>query len=137
MKLKGLNAFLGLAVALVFAASLSYGSSFGWHKSSGKSTHVSFDSPAKLSNGSVLAPGRYMMKVPDDSQSPEVAFYKYGKEVAKAPAKVVAETQKNPYTKVEFTTKGKDQLVTEICPQGWREKLIFGNTSDDKAPSGH
>jgi len=136
MKLKVLNTVFGLAVALVSAASLSYAGSFGWHKSSEKSTNVSFDSATKLPNGSVLAAGRYMMTVPENSQSPEVAFYKYGKEVAQAPAKVVAETQKNPYTEVESTTEGKNQLVTEIRPEGWREKLVFGNSSDHTARSG-
>jgi hypothetical protein len=89
-----------------------------------------------LPNGAELKPGSYEMKVPVNSQSPEVAFYKDGELVAKAEAKVVAESIKNPYTAVESTEQGKDQLITSIRPGGWREKLVFSGNSEQMGNGG-
>ncbi len=81
----------------------------------------------ELDNGAKLAPGKYKVEVPDNTKSPEVAFYQYGKMVAKSPAKVVSQTQENPYTEIDSVKKGKYQLVTKIRPAGWHEILVFKN----------
>jgi hypothetical protein len=127
MKGLSMKSILGLAVALAFAVSPSFAFGFGFHKSDQRSTRVTVASPMELSNGAKLAPGKYQMKVPDNTQLPEVAFYQYGKVIAKSRAKVVSQTQKNPYTEIDSVTKGKYQLVTKIRPAGWHEILVFKN----------
>jgi hypothetical protein len=65
------------------------------------------------------------MKVPENSQTPDVKFYKDGKIVATVKAKVVPEQKKNAETEVDSVTEGNAQEVTAIRPSGWEEKLVF------------
>jgi hypothetical protein len=91
-----------------------------------KSFAVTLDSPAKLSNGTLLEAGNYTMKIPENTQSPEVEFYKEGKLVAKVPAEVKTEPQKNPYTEIELNKMGDINVITAVDPNGWPERLILG-----------
>jgi len=120
---------LGLVVLVLMTASLSFARLWGEHKSSDKSANITIASVMALSNGNVLKAGSYHLEVPEDSQAPEVSFYKDGKVVAKAPAKVVAENQKNPYSEVDSIKQGNKDVITEIRPGGWAEKLVFSETS--------
>jgi hypothetical protein len=66
------------------------------------------------------------MEVPDNSQTPNVTFYKGGKPMATVPAKVVTEEKKNSETEVDALTHGNAQALTAIRPAGWNEELTFG-----------
>ncbi len=128
MNAKGVRFVVTLAAALVMTASLSFaGSWFG--KSSTKSFDLTLASAAKLSNGTMLEAGNYTMKIPEHTKSPEVQFYKDGKLVAKAQAKVKTQPQKNEYTEILTAMQGKTNVITAIEPGGWPEKLVFTKAS--------
>ena len=128
MAVKVVRLFFTLAATLVMAATLSFASSpFG--KSSTKSLDMTLDTAAKLSNGTELRPGDYTVKIPEDTQTPEVEFYANGKLVATDRGKVQTESQKNEYTAIETTLKGKTSVVTAVDPAGWREKIVFDSSS--------
>lgn len=120
---------LGLAAALLMTASLSFAHLWGTHKSSAKSANITFDSPMTLANGKTLDAGSYRMEVSPDSPAPEVTFYKDGKSVAEAPAKVVTEDQKNSHTEIDSTRQGSDNVINEIRVSGWSENLVFNNAN--------
>jgi hypothetical protein len=128
MNLRVVRFVLALAAALVMTASMSLARSW-FRKSSTKSYAVTLDSDAKLSNGSELKAGNYTVKVPENTQSPEVEFYDGGKLVAKEQAKVVTQSQKNEYTALELTTKGNTNVLTAVDPGGLPEKLVFRSSS--------
>jgi hypothetical protein len=67
------------------------------------------------------------MEVRENSQTPDVTFYKDGKVMATVKAKVVTEQKKNAETEVDSITQGNAQEVTAIRPGGWEEELIFGS----------
>lgn len=114
-----------LAAAVLGTACLAFGS---WsHKSSDRSTDVTFTSTTKFNNGNTLPAGTYDMKVPKDTTSPNVTFYQDGKAVATVKARVVNEQKKNDTTEVDSTTEGQVQKVTAIRPNGWQEELVFGS----------
>ena len=115
----------GLAVAVLMTASLSFARFWGGHESSVKSTRITIASNMTLANGKVLKAGTYLVEVPIDAKAPEVKFDRAGKTVAEAQAKVVTENQKNPYTEVESSKQGNDNVMTAIAPGGWSEKLVF------------
>jgi len=117
--------FTGLAAAILATACLGFGS-WGFHKSSDRGTNITFASMTKFNNGTTLPAGTYRMEVPDNSPTPKVEFYKNGKLVATASAKVVSETKKNSHTEVDSVTQGNAQLVRTIRPSGWNERLEFG-----------
>ena len=128
MNVRALRFVLGFAGALVMTASLSFaGSWFG--KSSTKSLAVTLHSAAKVNDGTMLKAGDYTIRIPENTQSPEVEFYTEGKLVAKAQAKVKTQPQKNEYTAIEITTEGNTNVVTALDPAGLREKLVFSDSS--------
>jgi hypothetical protein len=127
MNLKVVRFVLALAAALVMTASLSLAHSW-FGKSSTKSFNVTLASDAKLSNGAELKAGNYTIKIPENTKSPEVAFYDGGKLVAKERAKVQTQPQKNEYTAVEINTKGNMNIVTAVDPSGLPEKVVFSSS---------
>ncbi|HXH48077.1 MAG TPA: hypothetical protein VNM47_01775, partial [Terriglobia bacterium] len=72
-----------------------------------------------------LKPGKYRIDVVNNQKSPAVKFFdNYGKLVGQAPVKVVNESMKNHQTQVDYyTMASNDHAITEISPQGWKEKL--------------
>ena len=129
MRSQVVKSFIGLAAAVMIAATWSYAGWWGSHKSADRSTKVSLASAEKLGNGSVLPAGTYRMEVPENVTAPEVMFYQYGKLVAQAKAKVVTNTVKNPYTEVDSTKEGSQDVITKIRPGGWTEDLLFSKAS--------
>jgi len=124
MNLKVVRFVLALAVALVMTASLSLARSW-FGKSSTKSLTVTLDRDAMLNNGAQLKAGGYTLKIPENTQSPQVEFYDGGRLIAKEQAKVVTQTEKNEYTALELTMKGNTNVITAVEPGGWPEKLVF------------
>lgn len=131
MNVKSIRVVLTLAAALVMTASLSFAGSW-FSRSSTKSFDVTLAGATKLNNGRVLAAGNYTMKVPEQTRSPEVQFYKDGKLVAKAQAKVKTQPRKNEYTEILTAMQGKSNVITAIEPGGWAERLVFGKASGQK-----
>jgi len=129
MNAKAVRLVLTLAAALVMAASLSFGGSWHSGKSSAKSLTVTIGRDAKLNNGTLLKAGDYTVKIPENTQAPEVEFYANGKLVAKVQAKVETRPQKNELTVVETTTDGNTGVLTAIAPSGLPERLVFGESS--------
>jgi hypothetical protein len=128
MNAKAVRFVLSLAAALLLAASLSFaGSWFG--KSSTKSYSVALDNAATLTNGTQLPAGNYTVKIPDNTQSPEVEFFSAGKLVAKAQAKVVTQPQRNEYTALEVNTQGNTNVITGVDPGGLSERVVFEGAS--------
>ena len=125
---KAVRSVLALAAALVMTASFSLARSW-FSKSSTKSYRVALDNNAKLSNGAELKAGSYTVKIPDNTQSPEVEFYDGVKLVAKEQAKVVTQPQKNAYTALELSNKGNTSVVTAIDPGGLSERIVFSSSS--------
>lgn len=120
---------VGLVVALMMTTGLSFAHFWSGHKSSVKSANITLASRMTLDNGTVLNAGSYHIEVPQNSKAPEVSFYRNGQVVAKVPAKVVAENQKNTQTEIDSNTRGNKDVITEIRPNGWSEKLVFTKTS--------
>jgi hypothetical protein len=128
MNTKPVRLVLGLSVALVMVASLSFARSSSSQRSSKeKSFHVQLDA-VKLNNGTALKAGDYIMKISENTQSPEVEFYRHGKLVAKTQAKVETEPQKNEFTAIETSPKGNARVITAIEPSGWSERLVLSNS---------
>lgn len=122
MNAKSVRFVLTLTAGLVLTANLSFaGSWFG--RSSTKSIDVDLASVTKLSDGTVLEPGNYTIKIPEHTQSPQVQFYRDRQLVARVQAKVETQPHKNEYT--EILMQGKTNVITAIQPGGWAEKLVF------------
>jgi len=128
MNVKAVRLVLSLTAALIMAASLSFARSW-FGKSSTKSYSVTLASAAKLRNGAELPAGDYTLKIPENTQTPEVEFYAEGKLVAKEQAKVQAESQKNAYTALELSTKGNTNVIIAVDPGGMSEKLVFSSSN--------
>jgi hypothetical protein len=77
----------------------------------------------------LLQAGEYTIRIPENTQSPEVEFYTDGRLVAKAQAKVETQPQKNEYTAIETTNEGNTDVVTAIDPSGLPERLVFNESS--------
>lgn len=127
MQLLGRKSFPGLVAAILATTCLGFAAGHS-HKTPDRSTYVTFSSQAKFNNGDTLPAGTYSMKVPENSQTPEVTFYKDGKVMATVKAKVATELKKNDETQIESVTQGNAQEVTAIRPGGWDEELLFGST---------
>jgi hypothetical protein len=128
MKMKPVTFVLGLAVVLAMAVCPTFARSTSPQGSSKeKSFHVQLDA-AKLSNGTLLKAGDYILKITENTPSPEIEFYRNGKLVAKTQAKVVTQPRKNDYTAVETSPKGKAKVITAIYPDGWPERLVLTNS---------
>jgi hypothetical protein len=136
MKLKVLASAMGLAVALLLTASQSFARSWTHHNSSEWSTSITIDSPKELGNGTVLPAGSYNMEVSENSQNPEVMFYKDGKLVCKTQAKLVTQSQKNAYTEVNSTKLGDKDVIQEIRPSGWDQSLVFSSAGGETPKPG-
>jgi hypothetical protein len=118
---------LGITVALAMAATVGFARSSSMHKV--KSFNVDLANAVKLNNGEMLKPGDYNMKVAENTKSPQVAFYKDGDLVASTQAHARTITNKNEATELHLQMKGNTYVVNSIDPKGWREKLVFGNSS--------
>jgi len=116
--------FAGLVAAVLATVGCGFAAGHS-HRTSERSTDVTFASTAKFKNGDTLPAGTYYMKVAENSPTPEVAFYKDGKVMATVKAKVTTEQTKNADTEINSFTQGDAQEVTSIRPGGWREELIF------------
>ncbi len=129
MRSQFVKSLIGLAAAVMLAATWSYAGWWGSHKSADRSTRVTLASSEKLAGGPMLPAGTYRMEVPENVTNPHVMFYKDGKLVAKALAKVVTKTQKNPYTEVDSSKEGSEDVITEIRPSGWTEVVMFSKAN--------
>jgi hypothetical protein len=128
MNVKPVTFVLGLAVALVMVVSPTFArSASSQGPSKEKTFHVQLDA-AKLSNGTALKAGDYVLKIAENTQSPEIDFYRNGKLIAKTQAKVVTQPRKNDYTAIETSPKGKVKVITAIYPDGWAERLVLTNS---------
>jgi hypothetical protein len=116
---------MGVALAVVFAGTFGYAKFWSHHESATRSTNFDIASAAKVGSSAVLKAGAYKMEVPDNSKSPEVAFYQNGDLVARAQAQVVSESRKNSETSVEMVKQGNTERITQIRPSGWMEELDF------------
>ncbi|HUZ47845.1 MAG TPA: hypothetical protein VMW54_14510 [Terriglobia bacterium] len=76
-----------------------------------------------------LAPGPYRINVTENTAKPEVRFYsRNGHLVGQVPARMVSHAQKNRHTVIDYDKVASNQeVLTEISPKGWREKLIFSH----------
>jgi len=95
------------------------------HKSNTKTVGIDIASPMELPNGKFLQPGSYKLEVPVNDSSPEVIFYRNGKEVARDAAKVVSQPRKNPDTQLSSTQHGNSQVIDSISPAGWQSQLVL------------
>ncbi len=129
MRSQFVKSLIGVAAAVMITATWSYAGWWGSHKSGDRSTSVTLSSAEKLGNGAVLPAGTYRMEVPENRTTPEVMFYKEGKLVAQAKAKVVSKPEKNPYTEVDSTKEGSQDVITQIHPGGWTEDLLFSRAA--------
>jgi hypothetical protein len=128
MNVKAVRFVLSLATAMVVAAGVGFAHSRPG-KSSTKTYSVTLDSAAKLKSGAELQAGDYTVKVPENTQTPEVEFYFGGKFVAKEQAKVQAEPQKNAYTSLELSTAGSAKVVVALDPGGLSERIVFTDSN--------
>jgi len=116
MNHKTVRTGIGLAVALLFAAGLTFA----------KSEQISVLYPAKVSQSVMLKVGTYRVSVSINAQEPEAMFYRNNKLVARVPVKLLNETKKNDQTMIYYDTIANNQhAITQIDLAGWREKLLF------------
>jgi len=128
--------FVGSVAAILATACLGFGS-WGSHKGSERGANIIFASATKLRNGDVLPAGTYRMEVAENSQNPEVKFYKEdattqdwgGEPVAMTHAKVISQPSKNQRTEIDSVQRGSDQLLQVVRPHGWSERLVFATRS--------
>lgn len=128
---RAIKSGLTLAALLTVAASLSF-AAVGrprLPKSTNKSYTMTLSSATNLNNDTVLKPGDYVFKFPENTPSPEVEFYTGGKLVVKAQAKVETQPQKNSYTAVELGRKENIDILIAIDPTGLPERLVFNELS--------
>lgn len=84
---------------------------------------------ARIGSQLRLAPGNYNLVINNHSQKPEAAFYKDGKLIGTAPVKLVSEARKISQTEIEYgSLSGSFRPITQIEINGWRDKLVFGNS---------
>lgn len=127
MKTKTFRYVSTITAVLFTTAGLTFANWF--ERSNTKTCHVTLDSAAKLNNQTVLKAGQYTLKIPENTQSPEVEFYADGRLVAKAQAQVKSEPQKNEYTAIELNSNESTNVITAVDPRGLAEKLVFVNSS--------
>ena len=130
--IQGRRLLTGLVAAFLIPLGVGFAHSWGFHKSSDRTTNVTIAENMQLQDGTMLAAGTYQMEVPDGSQTPKVEFLKDGKVIASASAKVENETAKNAYTEVDSVKKNGSEFISTIRPGGWHEILRFNQSN----PSG-
>jgi len=123
MREKKLMAGLVAGILATACMGFAHGSS---RRQAERATNVTFANTMKFQSGETLPAGTYRMEVPENSTTPDVSFSKDGKVMATARAKVVSQEKKNNNTEVDSVAQGKVQAVKVIRPQGWEEKLVFG-----------
>jgi hypothetical protein len=97
--------------------------------SSKKSADVELSETARIAGGPTLQPGEYKVVLNNNSTKPEIGFYQNGKLIAQVPAKLVDQGKKIHRTKIySDTTDADTQVITEIDPGGWRDKIFFGGS---------
>jgi len=128
MNVKSVKFAVSLAMAMFAATGVGFARSW-FGKSSTKAYAVTLDSAAKLTNGTELQAGNYTVKVPENTQTPEVEFYAGGKLIAKEQANVQTQSEKNPYTALELNTQGNTPVITEVDLGGMTEKLVFSGSN--------
>jgi hypothetical protein len=116
--------FAGLVAGILTATCLGFAAG-GSHRGSERGTDVTFNSRTLFSNGDILPAGTYRMEVPENSQTPDVTFFKDGKVVATIKATVVTQGKKNSNTEIDSVEEGDAQVVKAIRPAGWNETLSF------------
>ncbi len=80
-----------------------------------------------------LTPGKYQINLVQNTKSPTVNFFNsYGKLLGKVPVKIDNEARKNNDTQVDYNTVASNgHAITEIRPQGWKEKLMFSHAKSE------
>lgn len=134
--------FAGSVAAILATACLGFGS-WGSHKSSAHGANVMFASAIKLKNGDVLPAGTYRMEVAENSQNPEIKFYKEdattqdwgGNPIAMTHATVISQPERNRHTEIDSVQRGADQLLQTVRPRGWSERLVFASNSGSTSHS--
>ena len=127
--IQGRRLLTGLVAAFLIPLGVGFAYSWGFHKSSDRTTNVTLAENMKLQDGTTLPAGTYRMEVPDGSQTPKVEFLKDGKVIASANAKVENETSKNAYTEVDSVQKNGSEFISTIRPGGWHEALRFNQSN--------
>lgn len=145
MQILGGKSIAGLVAATIAVTCLGFAAGAS-HKSPHRGTEVTFSSLTKFQNGDTLPAGNYWMEVSENSQTPEVTFYKEynnqylmtqvdSKPIATVKAKAVTRNEKNQNTEVDSVMDGNAQMVTAIRPAGSHETLIFGPAGQDGSAS--
>ncbi|MGH9357179.1 MAG: hypothetical protein ACRD10_13710 [Terriglobia bacterium] len=94
-----------------------------------KSSNVNFLYRAQVGSHLTLAPGAYKVVVNNRPQATEASFYKDGQLAGKVPVRLVSEGQKISRTEIYYgAPSGQSRPVTEIEINGWKNKLVFGNS---------
>jgi len=124
MQTLGKKSFIGFVATILATTCLGFAAG-GSHKSSERTTEVTFISAAKFNNGTTLPAGTYRMEVAKNSQTPSVTFTQDRKVMATIEAKVVTQPKKNEATEVDAVTQGDTEAVKAIRPAGWDEALVF------------
>ena len=128
MEMLGRRLCVGLGTVVLATACLGFAST-GSHKSSERGKDVTFRDTMKFKSGDTLPAGTYRMEVAEGTTTPDVKFYQNGQVMATEKAQVVTRQSKNKNTEVDVTKEGDAQLVTSIKPEGWKESLKFGSSS--------
>jgi hypothetical protein len=128
---------LAAVIALPLAASLSFAGLFGNHnRKPEKGVDLTLGNVEQIPNGPKLNPGDYRLEVPTNVNAPKVVFYRNGKKVAQATAKLVPESQKNSDTEILSTKVNGTQVINEIRPKGWNERIVLGGSTGSMTNSG-
>lgn len=128
---------LAAVIALPLAASLSFAGLFGSHnRRPEKGVDLTLGNVERIPNGPKLNPGEYRVEVPMNVKAPKVVFYRDGHEVAHTTAKLVPESHKNSDTEILSTKVNGTQVINEIRPKGWNERIVLGGSTGSMTSSG-
>lgn len=114
-----LKSLAGLAVAVLVTAGLALAKTT-------RSTTIILATDAKLHTGTELKAGTYRLKVEPSGEQADVVFYnERGKEAARVSAKLVPTPEKNTTTQIINERVGEAQMLREIRPGRWTERIVF------------
>ncbi len=119
---------LAVTGAIFLCANMASAKIWGHNKNGMESANVTIINDANLGNGPEIKAGTYKLELVKESPNPELAFYQYGKLVLQTEARLVNENKKIDTTEVTYDTSNKNnQVIQEISPQGWDQKVVFEN----------
>lgn len=119
-----LTSFVTSLFALVFVAGVA--SAKPRNRGVEKSATIDISQSTQVLNGPALQPGTYKVKVLGESGTPQVGFYRGGKLVGQAPAKLVDEGSKSIETAAHFNNSNGSRVLTQIDVQGSTKSIQFG-----------